>query len=192
MLFIFAVVFPLLLFWASNVIIKLIYPLKYENIVEKMSQKYDVEKPLIYAIIKCESDFDKKAESSAGALGLMQVMPDTFKWLEKDTFVKYTSKEDMFDPENNIECGTLFISILLEKYKDLDVSLSAYNAGIKTVDNWLKNKKISSDGKTLENIPYSETQKYVKRVNFAYKVYKYIYFKWKEELKWVLKIAKRI
>lgn len=161
----------------------MIYPLKYENIVEKASQKYNIEKPLIYAIIKCESDFDKKAESSAGALGLMQVTPDTFNWLEKYTHIHYKSKEDMFNPENNIECGTLFMSVLLKKYKNLDVSLSAYNAGIKTVDNWLKDRKLSPDGKTLENIPYSETKAYVEKVNFAYKIYKFIYFKGKEELK---------
>ncbi|MBR0423685.1 MAG: lytic transglycosylase domain-containing protein [Clostridia bacterium] len=158
-------------------VIKLIYPLKYENIVEKMSQKYNIEKPLIYAIIKCESDFDEKAESSAGALGLMQVTPDTFKWLEKYTQNHYELKEDMLDPENNIECGTLFMSILIKKYNDLDVSLSAYNAGMKTANRWLKDKEISTDGKTLENIPYSETKKYVKRVKFAYKVYKFIYFR---------------
>ncbi len=177
MIFIFAVIVPLFLFWVSVAVIKMIYPLKYENIVEKMSQKYDVEKPLIYAIIKCESDFDVNAESSAGALGLMQITPDTFNWLKKYTRNHYESKEEMLDPENNIECGTLFISILLEKYKNLDVSLSAYNAGIKTTDRWLKDKKLSLDGKTFENIPYRETKKYVKRVNFAYQVYKFIYFR---------------
>ena len=105
----------------------------------------------------------------------MQVTPDTFNWLEKYTCIHYKSKEDMFNPENNIECGTLFMSILLGKYKNLDVTLSAYNAGIKTVDNWLKDKEFSPDGKTLKNIPYGETKRYVKRVKFAYKVYKPTY-----------------
>lgn len=164
------------MFLVSKSVVKMIYPLKYENTVEKIAKQCGVEMPLVYAIIKCESDFDKKAESSAGALGLMQVTPDTFKWLEKYTRVHYESKEDMLDPENNIECGTLFISILLGKYKNLDVALSAYNAGTKTVDKWLKDKGVSKDGKTLEDIPYIETKTYVKRVNFAYKIYKYIYF----------------
>ena len=167
----------LILFWVSRAVIKFIYPLKYENIVENVAQKYNVEKPLIYAIIKCESDFEEKAESFAGALGLMQITPDTFKWLEKYTHNHYISKEDMLNPENNIECGTLFISVLLERYKNLDVSLSAYNAGIKTIDGWLKEKENSPDGKTLNNIPYGETKKYVNKVNFAYKVYKFIYFR---------------
>ncbi|MBQ6143974.1 MAG: lytic transglycosylase domain-containing protein [Clostridia bacterium] len=167
----------LFLFWISCAVIKIIYPLKYEDTIENMSQKYNIEKPLIYAIIKCESDFEEKAESSAGALGLMQITPDTFRWLEKYTHNHYISKEDMLNPENNIECGTLFMSVLLEKYKNLDVSLSAYNAGIKTIDGWLKEKENSHDGKSLHNIPYGETKKYVNKVNFVYKVYKFIYFR---------------
>ena len=72
--------------------------------------------------------------------------------------------------------GTLLISLLLEKYGDEEVALCAYNAGETVVKRWLDNKNISKDGKTLENIPYKETRRYVKRVKRAKKIYKMLYF----------------
>ena len=161
--------------FAYKFIYRCYYPIKYKEFVDKASRIYDVEKSLIYAIIKCESNFNKNANSCAGAVGLMQITPDTFDWL------KFYSKEDkesvemLNDPEINIMYGTLFISILKNKYSDMGVVLSAYNAGIKQVNRWLRDDKNSLDRRSLNYIPYKETREYVRRVKIAEKNYKRIY-----------------
>lgn len=157
-------------------VIKCLYPLEYEQIVNEASETYNVEKELIYAIIKCESGFNSDAHSHADAQGLMQITPDTFKWLKLHTREKNDDINKLKDPAVNIMYGTLFISLLREKYGDEEVALSAYNAGETVVKRWLDDKNISKDGKKLDYIPYKETCKYVKRVQWARKIYKILYF----------------
>ena len=164
--------------WGYKAAIKMMYPLDHEDIVLKNSLKYNVEKELIFAIIKCESGFDKKAHSHAGAHGLMQLTPETFNWLKEC----YTHDENNFDselenPEVNISYGTLLVSILLKKYKNEDLVLSAYNAGIAATDRWLSDKRFSKDGITLSYIPYKETRNYVEKVKRVKSIYKNLYFK---------------
>lgn len=157
---------------------KYFYPLKYEDIVFKSSKEYNVDKKLIYAIIKCESGFDKHAHSKANARGLMQLTPETFNWLKTCyTHQNNLDEFDLEDPETNIRYGTLFLSILLDKYKNEKTAISAYNAGINAVDKWLLNKEYSNDGLKLLKTPYKETNEYVKRVKNAKKVYNKLYFK---------------
>jgi soluble lytic murein transglycosylase len=152
------------------------YPVKYEETVLEASATYGVEKELIYAIIKCESGFDEHAHSHAGAVGLMQIMPETFRWLQTcDSDLKLNEK-DLENPETNIKCGTLLISMLRKKYGDEDIVLSSYNAGISVVRRWLNDKSVSADGVHLHNIPYKETKDYVSRVKIAKKFYKELYF----------------
>ncbi len=165
-----------LAFWGLRFLVESLFPLKYESIVSKASRTYNVEKETIYAIIKCESGFDSDAHSHADAQGLMQITPDTFKWLQMRTNEKNVDMGQLKDPYINIMYGTLLISLLLEKYGDEEVALCAYNAGETVVKRWLDNKNISKDGKTLENIPYKETRRYVKRVKRAKKIYKMLYF----------------
>ena len=95
------------------------YPIKYEDCINKASEKYNVPKALIYSVIKTESGFDPEAESNAGAVGLMQITNDTFVWLQ--TFYKdennYTF-EDLTDPDINIDYGVHILSILSDMYED--------------------------------------------------------------------------
>ncbi len=178
-LFIFAAV---ALYFVSSFVYKsafrFFYPLKYECIISKASNDYNVEKELILAIIKCESGFDTNAHSKANAHGLMQITPETFDWLKMCfTHDENLSISKLDSPEINISYGTLFISILMKKYKNEDTALSAYNAGMTTVDRWLSGKEYSKDGFKLEYIPYKETRNYVKRVKEAKNIYKKLYFK---------------
>ncbi len=107
----------------------------------------------------------------------MQITPETLEWLKTcythDTKV---SETDLKNPEVNIFYGTLFISILNKKYSSEQVVLSAYNAGITTVERWLADLTTSSNGKDLSYIPYKETRDYVERVKKAKKIYKKLYF----------------
>ncbi len=157
-------------------IMKYIYPIQYESIVNIASETYNVEKECIYAIIKCESGFDSDAHSHADALGLMQITPSTFRWLQLYTHENNADTERLKNPYVNIMYGTLLISILREKYDNEEAVLSAYNAGETVIKRWLADKNISKDGKKLDSIPYKETRRYVKRVQFAKKVYKMLYF----------------
>lgn len=154
------------------------YPKEYSEYVEEYSEKYDVEQSLIYAVIRTESGFRAEVESSAGAMGLMQIMPDTFDWLQSlssngDSYLK----SDLLNPEINIEYGTYYLRILLDHYNDNELlAVAAYNGGFANVDSWLQDERYSSDGITLSDIPYNETSQYVERVENTKQVYETLYF----------------
>ena len=140
---------------------KSIYPLKYESYVEKYSKEFDVDKCLVYSIIKNESNFDPDAVSSVGAIGLMQLMPETFTWLQnyRTDFMpdKLMDSNKLYDPKVNIEYGVYLLRYLLEFYDgNTSLAVCAYNAGTGAVDNWLAEGTISSDNVLAENVPYPE------------------------------------
>ena len=158
----------------KNEILIRIYPREYNKYVEKYAKEYNVDDKLIYAIIKAESNFNENAISSKGAIGLMQLMESTGKEAAKKINLKIT-KDDLIKPRVNINLGTKYISILLEKYNNIGLALAAYNAGSGNVDSWIENKTINSDGSNLENIPYKETNNYVRKILRDYKIYDYLY-----------------
>ena len=163
---------------ANSVYTENSYPLKYEKEIDAASKKYGVDKALIYGVIKTESNFVPDARSSAGALGLMQLMPDTFEWLQ--TYYKdendYTF-EDLADPAINIDYGAELLSILSKRYENEETMLCAYNGGLGNVDKWLDNKDYSDDGKTLKVVPFPETDNYRKLVEQNKSIYEQLYFK---------------
>jgi len=151
------------------------YPREYSEFVEKYSEEYGVPEYIIYSTIKVESGFDSSARSSAGAIGLMQIMPDTFRYLMAE--VKEDYKADLiYGPETNIRFGTYYLSKLYLKYGNWDTVFAAYNGGTTNVDGWLKDKEYSEDGKTLKNIPFPETENYVVKMNKAIEVYMRLYY----------------
>lgn len=162
--------------YTQKYIMKKVYPIKYKEYVDEMSEKYNVEKPLIYAVIKAESNFTPDAESKAGAKGLMQIMPKTFLWLQKYTDDEYMDESYLNDPRINIDYGTRLLSILLKKYALDRVAICAYNAGMGIVDRWLETEEYSYDGESLSYIPYPETRFYVYEVIANRKAYKNLYF----------------
>ena len=155
----------------------LVYPQKYETQVTKYAKEFGVEEALVYAVIRTESNFEPESESGAGAMGLMQLMPSTFDWLQErlEGEVIYTT-DALNDPDVNIRYGTYLLSYLLELYEVRETAIAAYNAGTSAVDEWLSDESLSPDGKTLTSIPYEETKEYVSRVSGAYEKYKTIYY----------------
>ncbi len=121
------------------------------NIIEYIAKQYDIEKELIAAIIKTESSFNLDAISKKGAIGFMQLMPDTASEL---------NVKNPYDPFENINAGTKYLKKQLTYFKDLKLSLAAYNAGPQNVK---KYKGIP---------PFLETQNYVKKVMYFYDKYK--------------------
>lgn len=152
---------------------KKLYKKEYSEYVEKYSQEYGVEQNLIYAIIKAESNFDPSAVSTQGARGLMQLMYSTAKEVAEKIDIELT-EENILEPEINIKLGTKYIASLLEKYECIEVALAAYNAGSGKVDRWIKEEIIKSDGSDIENIPYKETNTYVRKIIRDYQIYKKI------------------
>lgn len=154
------------------------YPRTYSEYVELESKEFHVEPALVYAVIKQESGFDPNCVSQAGAIGLMQIMPDTFSWLigtmDKSDKRQYTT-DDLYDPKTNIRFGCKYLSILLEMFPNQNTALAAYNAGMGNVRGWLKNKEYSSDGKTLQKIPFAETRTYTRKVAANYTQYRTLY-----------------
>lgn len=157
---------------------KIQYPQKYSDYVDEYSELYGVDDSLVYAVIRTESHFNKDDTSGAGAMGLMQITPECFEFLQRiipNDATKY-SDEDLYNPQVNIKFGTYFLSYLLQKYNNVErTALAAYNAGFGTVDNWLSDPQCSNDGKNLDVILYPETDDYVDKVENAKKVYKELY-----------------
>ncbi len=151
------------------------YPRDYSEYVTKYAAEYGVPEYVVYAVIKVESDFASNALSHAGAVGLMQMTPDTFDWVSM--LMKRTADHGMlYDPETNIEYGTYLLSYLYMRYNRWDTVFAAYNAGMTRVDGWLEDSTITDADGQLENIPIKETDKYVERVNDAIDVYKRLYY----------------
>ena len=161
-----------------NKIMKILYPIEYENLVTLYSQEYQVDEYLVYAIIKAESNFEINAVSNKGAKGLMQLMENTAKDVIKKVNIDISSEElseKLLEPDININLGTKYISILLQKYGNIPIALTAYNAGIGTVDNWIEKGIIKENGEDIENVPYKETNQYVRKILGSYKIYRELY-----------------
>ena len=152
---------------------KQLYKKEYSEYVSKYSQEYGVEEELVYAIIKAESNFESDAVSNKNAQGLMQLMYSTAEEVAEKNGIELT-EENILDPEININIGTKYISELLEKYECMEVALAAYNAGSGNVDKWIKDGVIKSDGSDIENIPFKETNTYVRKILRDYKIYQEI------------------
>lgn len=127
-------------------------PGSFDDLIRSASDRHHVDADLIRAVIKVESDFDSSARSHKGATGLMQLMPDT---------ARLHNVLDLFDPGANIEGGVRHLKLLLGRYQgDLELSLAAYNAGIKAVE---RHGGIP---------PFAETREYVRRVLGHYQAYR--------------------
>lgn len=140
------------------------YPLEYESQISTTSSKYKLDPYLVAALVYEESKFNPHSKSKAGALGLMQVMPETGRWAAKNLGMTSYSNDYLYDPGKNIEIGCWYLSYLMGKYKDEKLSLAAYNGGDANVDKWLKEKDNLSADEILKDIPFAETKVFVKRV----------------------------
>ena len=168
---------PVFWFFKDN-LLKIMYPKTYQEVVSVYKEKYNVEENLIFAVIKSESNFDKEAISNRNAIGLMQLMEETAKDVAKKNGIEINvdnMKEELCDVYKNIEIGTCYIATLMQRYQNKEVALAAYNAGIGTVDGWIEKGIIQKDGSDIENIPYKETNNYVRKILRDYKIYEDLY-----------------
>lgn len=127
---------------------------------------------LTIAVIRAESGFRANAVSGAGAVGLMQLMPETAEYVRA---MHGYAKGELTDPAYNILLGSAYLSYLLGKYRDIDTALAAYNAGEGRVSLWLRDEAYSQDGKTILSTPFPETNGYLKKVKKNFKIYRILY-----------------
>ena len=148
------------------------YPVAYEDSVLTESKKQKLPPWLILGLIRQESRFNNIIVSSAGAVGLMQILPQTAK------DIMGTSKvPNLTNPKKNLQVGTVYLKQLKKKFKSVPLTLAAYNAGPSRAKKWLRDKvsgKRLSSAMFVESIPYKETREYVKTVIFGASIYSII------------------
>ena len=148
------------------------HPVKYEEEIEKYSAEYNIPIYIVYAVIDVESNFEHEA-TSGKAYGLMQMTPSTFAWLTSNEHLgENLSVSELFDPDVNIRYGCYYLNYLREKFNNWDTVFAAYNGGEGNVSKWLSDARYSTDGKTLNKIPFKETRDYVKKVNKSKQYYR--------------------
>jgi soluble lytic murein transglycosylase len=136
---------------------RLLYPLRYEQIIDGHARNYRLDEALLAAVIYQESKFEVRAESDSGAIGLMQLLPATAKGIAVRTGGSRFRVADLYDPEINVRYGSWYLRHLLDKYGgDLELALAAYNGGQGNVD---------------RGIRYPETDDYVERVEELREIY---------------------
>ncbi len=151
------------------------YPVEYADLIRLSAQENGLEPAYVAAVILAESSYRPEAVSSAGARGLMQIVPATGEWIAGklgETF----SEDALFDPATNIRYGCWYLGFLMDRYGgDMRCASAAYHQGQGTVDAWLKDPRLSADGKTLDRIDSDVTQRYVDRILKYYERYEEIY-----------------
>ena len=143
------------------------YPIKYKTPVFKTAKEFGLEPALVYAIIKTESNFNSEAVSPAGAMGLMQIIPSTAKWIAGELNEEF-NENNLYNPETNIKYGCFYLKYLFDKFDNIDAVICGYNAGETIVKSWLDEK----GNIDIDKISYTETKNYYKKVIGSYNVYK--------------------
>jgi soluble lytic murein transglycosylase len=151
-----------------DAVMRIMYPLRYESIIRQASEENDLDPTFVAGVIHTESRFRPDAESSRGAYGLMQLLPESARFIQRQSGIE----GDYRDPEVNIRLGTWFLGYLENRYKgDERLMLAAYNSGEGNVDAW-----VSDEGFDIaKDIPFKETREYVDRALEAQKTYQELY-----------------
>lgn len=156
---------------------KLIYPLEYEQELLNAAEEFEIDPCLLAALVYCESSFRADAVSNVGAIGLMQIMPETGEWLSGKIELdgEYTV-ESLYEPEVNLRLGCWYLSFLHRRYDGRwQEALTAYIAGQGQVDKWLKDPALSADGRTLDVIPGQDVKEYAAKVLRTHEIYREAY-----------------
>lgn len=157
----------------ASLVRSLLFPVEHAAQINASSSRHGVDPYLAAAVIKCESDWNESVTSDAGAVGLMQLMPDTAHSIASRGLVDSSTydPDDLTDASTNIEYGCAYLGYLASQLNSQDEVIAAYNAGLGSVQTW-KSQGTESIG---EAISYPETRIYLQRVNDAYAHYRELY-----------------
>lgn len=138
--------------------------------VDDLSRQFFVEKPLIFAVIDAESAFDENAVSEKGAIGIMQLMPET-AFFAADMLGMRLKGEEIAVKEINLLLGVSYMKYLLDKFESIELAVAAYNAGEGNVTSWLKRGIIEKTNFDVNDVPFAETRDYCKKVSRNRRLY---------------------
>ena len=154
---------------------QVLFPLVYWDLIRKHANAYDLDPYIIAALIAQESTFDPGARSVANAWGLMQVVPPTGRQLARDLGIRRFSTSTLTHPETNIRLGTLYFSRLVRRFGGTYYALASYNAGESRVVRWKGERPGVDEDEFIDDIPFPETQNYVKRILGTAEDYRMLY-----------------
>lgn len=160
----------------SRPALRLFFPIHYAPLIAQAGGEYRLEPHLVAALIRVESSFDPRARSAKGAVGLMQLMPETAAWIAGKKGVNRAETQELEDPRLNIDYGSWYLRTLLDDFRgDIVLALAAYNSGWGTVRGWLAKDVWSGRPDEVDQIPFPETRAYVRRVLATWKWYERLY-----------------
>lgn len=165
------------LFLNSNWLARMMYPIQFEEDISASASNYGVDPHLIAAIIRTETNYSTGQVSKKGALGLMQIMPDTADWIIKQADFSNVTRDMLQNrPDVSIEVGAWYLQSLHKQFNQNSIAvIAAYNAGPGNVRKWLDSGRWDGRLDTADQIPYGETRHYVQRVIYYYNKYKDLY-----------------
>lgn len=144
---------------------KIIYPWPYESLVHRYAVEYDVSPYLVAGVILAESKFLTQARSPKGALGLMQIMPETAVWIAGQLHEEECNPASLHDPQTNLQLGTWYLAYLNKEFgANETLVLAAYNGGPGNVRQWINRYGWAADFADVRQIPFAETREYVTKV----------------------------
>ncbi|RCX21797.1 soluble lytic murein transglycosylase [Fontibacillus phaseoli] len=167
----------ILVLFLNSAWLSLFYPIYYKDEIRYHAGNNDIDPLIVAAIIKVETNYKPGAESKKGALGIMQIMPDTAKWVIDKAKLEDVALDRVKDESGtNIRIGTWYLKSLSNQFDGNMVAvIAAYNAGPTNVKNWIKSGRWDGRLETTKNIPFGETRHYVQRVSHYYEQYSNIY-----------------
>jgi len=156
----------LLMLYLPLFALRVLYPLRYSVMVEEWSKERTLDPALVAAVIRAESRFHPEATSARGAIGLMQITPDTGAWIAGQIGLTGFKTDSLLNPEMNIELGTWYLRYLIGRFESIKTALAAYNAGPGAVTGWGDDREAA----------YPATIAYVRRVVASIWIYR-LYFR---------------
>jgi soluble lytic murein transglycosylase len=144
-------------------------PALHKTLINKYAGEYKFDPLWVMSIIRVESRFAPSAQSSRGAVGLMQLLPSTARELAPEIGLGHFKDEDLKDPDTNLHLGFQYLAKLKHEFPDDEVAvLAAYNAGPRITQQWRKGKPVLE----MDDIPYPETRRFVQQVQYTYTILK--------------------
>lgn len=152
------------------------YPTAYLDEITQSAAEFSLDPYFVLSVMRCESSLDPEAVSGRGAIGLMQIMPDTGEWIAHKLDMDDTYSQSMlYEPAVNVRFGCWYLRFLADRFDgDRKKMVAAYNAGHRAVENWMEDARFAHDG-MLVTIPYESTATYYARVEKAYETYTKLY-----------------
>lgn len=149
-----------------------LYPYPYRDEIRAAAARYGFDPLLLAAVIRTESGFRPDAVSRRGALGLMQLLPETAREISAAPF----DADGLYDPAVNVDLGARYLALLRTRFDGrLSAALAAYNGGGANVRSWIQSGKWDGTYAHAADIPFAETRQFVERVYRAYRMYQWLY-----------------